>query len=241
VDLRTLVRTLLKAVERIAPHAVPVDMEGPPVAASPRQALPLSMILLEWFTNSGKYGAHSLPSGRVRVSWERVIGNGDGKGERVRLRWRESGGPPIRDREPLASLGTELVKGFTTLELRGRYEAKYPLEGADYLLEFPVHDRDEPLGIGGSGTGEGRTPEVFGPITEQLGEPLTDLPLAEVSSTGLSPTELSPTELSPTGLSPTELSPTELSSPELASVSEPLTERDPPPARVRSRPTRRRR
>jgi two-component sensor histidine kinase len=112
------------------------------------------MILLEWFTNSGKYGAHSLPTGRVEVSWELADGpkkgpgakaNGDGAaGQIVRLRWRESGGPPVKQRTPPASLGTELVKGFASLELRGRFEAAYPRKGAEYLLEFPLepHDAD---------------------------------------------------------------------------------------------------
>src|SRR6185503_18847998 len=29
VDLRTLLKTLLKAVERVAPHAIPIELEGP--------------------------------------------------------------------------------------------------------------------------------------------------------------------------------------------------------------------
>jgi PAS domain S-box-containing protein len=154
VDLRTLVRTLLKAVERLAPHAVPVEVEGPPVAASPRQALPLSMILLEWFTNSSKYGAHSRLTGRVSVEWERLAGQGDGQNERVRLHWRESGGPRLADLAPATSLGTDLVKGFATLELRGRYEPRFLREGAEHVLEFPVRERDqEPAGLvyGGQG------------------------------------------------------------------------------------------
>jgi two-component sensor histidine kinase len=149
VDLRTLVTTLLAAVERLGPHAAEVTVDGPPVPASPRQALPMSMILLEWFTNSGKYGAHSSPTGRVRVEWT-VTGPGD-KGQRVvRLRWKESGGPRVRQPAPAASLGTELVRGFATLELRGRYEAPYPPAGAEYLLEFPIQEtepqRPEPAG-----------------------------------------------------------------------------------------------
>jgi hypothetical protein len=60
----------------------------------------------------------------------------------VRLRWCESGGPPVRHRSPAGSLGTELVKGFATLELRGRYEARYPRRGAEYVLEFPVEPVD---------------------------------------------------------------------------------------------------
>ena len=155
VDLHTLVTTLLKAVERLGPHQAQVTVKGPTLSASPRQAQPLSMILLEWFTNSGKYGAHSLATGRVEVSWELADppkkgaggkSNGDGAvaGQIVRLRWRESGGPPVKQRTPPASLGTELVKGFASLELRGRYQAAYPRKGAEYLLEFPLelHDAD---------------------------------------------------------------------------------------------------
>jgi two-component sensor histidine kinase len=163
VDLRTLVTTLLAAVERLGPHAAAVEVSGPAVAASPRQALPLSMILLEWFTNSGKYGAHSVPDGKVRVEWELVPGAPGGKsgGQTVRLRWKESGGPPVREREPSGSLGTELVRGFATLELRGRFEPRYPASGAEYLLEFPVQEQPQPAAgnengnAGGGGAANG--------------------------------------------------------------------------------------
>ena len=213
VDLRTLVKTLLKAVERLAPHAVPIELEGPPVPASPRQALPLSMILLEWFTNSGKYGAHSVPTGRIRVEWARVPdsanGNGNGggaPGDRVRLRWRESGGPPIHEREPAASLGTELVKGFATLELRGHYEPRYPPDGVDYLLEFPVQEHEPiPPGIAHPAAGTAAPlPVAVGPAPAPV----------VIESVRPALSELLPG---------------------------PLSDPDPAPSRVRARPMRRRR
>jgi len=155
VDLGTLVTTLLAVVERLGPHPAAVEVSGPTVAASPRQALPLSMILLEWFTNSGKYGAHSVRDGKVRVEWELVAGGPGGKtgGQMVRLRWKESGGPPVRQRAPSGSLGTELVRGFATLELRGRFEPRYPASGAEYLLEFPVQEQPQPAAANGNGNG----------------------------------------------------------------------------------------
>jgi two-component sensor histidine kinase len=194
VDLRTLVRTLLKAVEQIAPHAIPVDVDGPPVAASPRQALPLSMILLEWFTNSGKYGAHSQPGGRLRVTWERLAGNGDGKGDRVRVRWRETGGPMVREQAPPGSLGTELVKGFATLELRGRFEPHYPPEGADYLLEFPVQEREPvPPSIGYAG-GDSDAPAVTVAPVNPVVEAVTSAAMAPVAAASVEPLSVPLTE-----------------------------------------------
>jgi two-component sensor histidine kinase len=66
----------------------------------------------------------------VDVTWEAV-------GPRlVRLRWKESGGPPVKG--PVTpSLGTELVKAFAQGELRGVCELRFPEGGADHVLEFP--------------------------------------------------------------------------------------------------------
>ena len=190
VELRTLVTTLLAAVERLGPHAAAVEVEGPSVPASPRQALPLSMILLEWFTNSGKYGAHSVPTGKVRVEWVLVPGAGGGgaggkpQPPMVRLRWKETGGPTVRDREPSGSLGTELVRGFATLELRGRYEPRYPASGAEYLLEFPVQEQPVAPGqvVAPTASGNGNGNDVA-----QGGVAATRLPLAGAAAVAREP------------------------------------------------------
>ena len=51
------------------------------------------MCLHEMATNAAKYGALSNGTGRVRVTWK-LISNG-GAEPKVRLSWRESGGPPV--------------------------------------------------------------------------------------------------------------------------------------------------
>jgi hypothetical protein len=90
------------------------------------------------------------------VAWELADGNGDGRGQWVRLRWAETGGPALAQQAPAASLGTELVKGFATLELRGRYAARYPRDGAEYVLEFPISEQEhEPVGLVYGGLGGG--------------------------------------------------------------------------------------
>ena len=52
----------------------------------------LVMILHELATNAVKYGALSNENGQVCVVWERL---GDDPAKRLRLNWKESGGPPV--------------------------------------------------------------------------------------------------------------------------------------------------
>jgi two-component sensor histidine kinase len=69
-----------------------IIIDGPNVALPATTSLMLTMCLHELATNAAKYGALSNGIGQVHVAWE-LIGNG---GERkVRLSWRETGGPPV--------------------------------------------------------------------------------------------------------------------------------------------------
>jgi PAS domain S-box-containing protein len=142
VDLRTLVTSLLAAAERLCPNRIDAVVEGPTVAVSPRQAPAVSMILMEWFTNSCKYGAHTVRGGGLRVAWVIVPTPTAPPLQattpaRISLRWTESGGPPPR--LPIqASLGTDLVASFANLELHGSFRLGFPGTGADHLLEFPI-------------------------------------------------------------------------------------------------------
>jgi PAS domain S-box-containing protein len=139
VQVRALADSLFQALRPAAPHPCPSKVEGPDVAVDSSQATALAMILTEWFTNSCKYGVHSAAGGRVEVCWQLLGGGKVGNGEIVRLTWTERGGPPIAS-EPMSSLGTELVRGFSTRELRGRCEMNFPREGAEHWLEFPVRE-----------------------------------------------------------------------------------------------------
>jgi PAS domain S-box-containing protein len=134
---RPFVQSLLTAIEGLARHRIDVTLDGPDVMIEPHHALPLTMILVEWFTNSAKYGAHSTESGHLTVRWN-VTTADDASGARtVHLHWTESGGPPIT--HPLTgSLGTQLIQSFASRELQGRVHLTYPPSGADHLLEFPL-------------------------------------------------------------------------------------------------------
>jgi two-component sensor histidine kinase len=132
IDLSALVRSLAEAAEPTAPHRAPVTASGPAVTLDAKRVLPLAMILVEWFSNSAKYGAHSAAGGRVEVTWEVKR-----RGGCVVLRWREHGGPQI-DGAGERSLGTMLVEGFATRDMGGSVRLGYPAEGARHEVEFPV-------------------------------------------------------------------------------------------------------
>lgn len=68
--------------------AAQLDMAGPSLDVPPQHALALSLALHELATNAAKYGALSVPEGRVELRWARG-------GDELSLTWRESGGPPV--------------------------------------------------------------------------------------------------------------------------------------------------
>jgi two-component sensor histidine kinase len=65
---------------------------GPDLPVGPRAALSLSLMLHELSTNAGKYGALSVESGSVTLSWRTAR---TPEGDRFILEWEETGGPPV--------------------------------------------------------------------------------------------------------------------------------------------------
>ncbi|MGI4942582.1 MAG: HWE histidine kinase domain-containing protein [Janthinobacterium lividum] len=65
---------------------------GEDVRLQPQAALMLAMVFHELATNAAKYGALVTDAGRISVDWMLEAGQ---DGNKVRLRWQESGGPPV--------------------------------------------------------------------------------------------------------------------------------------------------
>ena len=90
---------------------------GGPACELPRDAcVPLSLALHELCTNAHKYGALSVPEGRVELLWT----VGEGEDALLRLAWREIGGPPVSAPRH-TGMGTQLLRrqrGLDKVELR---------------------------------------------------------------------------------------------------------------------------
>jgi PAS domain S-box-containing protein len=69
-----------------------IAAKGPNIWLPANRSLALTLALHELATNAAKYGALSNGTGRVSVSWYLID---KGEGRKVKLSWRETGGPPV--------------------------------------------------------------------------------------------------------------------------------------------------
>jgi two-component sensor histidine kinase len=95
----------------------------------------MAMVLHELVTNAAKYGALSVPTGRVAISWDRKP-NGHAAAN-LEFVWREFGGPPITA-EVQSGYGTRLIRELVPYELAGMVDLKLSAEGVNCKIEFPL-------------------------------------------------------------------------------------------------------
>jgi two-component sensor histidine kinase/FixJ family two-component response regulator len=91
------------AHDQLAAHETSgIIISGPPVRLEPQVALHVALMMHELGTNSVKYGALSRAEGVVSLGWAL-------SDNRLRLEWRERGGPPVKS--PLKrGFGTNLIE-----------------------------------------------------------------------------------------------------------------------------------
>jgi two-component sensor histidine kinase len=107
----SLERVVEDATEHLAGGSARFDIDGPPLRLAPRAALALAMALHELGTNAAKYGALSIDGGRVSISWTTDEA-------RLRLEWRESGGPPV-EAPTRRGFGSRLIERGLEADLGG--------------------------------------------------------------------------------------------------------------------------
>ncbi len=103
------------------------------VRVAPQIAVNLAMALHELATNAAKYGALSSRKGRVDVSWtvthSRPV---------LHIRWRESGGPAVREPER-EGFGTRMIQRVLASELGGKVQLDFKPGGLECAIEAPLH------------------------------------------------------------------------------------------------------
>jgi two-component sensor histidine kinase len=134
VMLQDLVRAQLEpfldsAKQRLAAH-------GPALLLLPAAAQDLGLALHELATNASKYGALSVPTGKINIGWA-IDRDATSGAKRFRMTWRESGGPPVSP--PVSKgFGSTVVTGTLSRTFRGKAETQYRPEGLSWELAAPI-------------------------------------------------------------------------------------------------------
>jgi two-component sensor histidine kinase len=107
------------------------SIAGPDITIASAAVIAFAMTLNELCTNTTKFGALSVPSGRVEIAWHI-----DQEKQRLMFAWTERGGPmvyaPIR-----RSFGTRLI-GSLGQQLKGEVQLSYNPAGFAYALDAPM-------------------------------------------------------------------------------------------------------
>lgn len=112
---------------------------GENIAVSSGPAVGLSMVIHELCTNALKYGALSVPDGRISISW-----SVDEKAERFNLEWRESGGPPVTGPKE-RSFGSRFIEQALPGQLQGEARLLFEPSGLICHVNIPINSLQEPV------------------------------------------------------------------------------------------------
>jgi two-component sensor histidine kinase len=107
------------------------SIEGPDIGITSGAVIALAMTFNELCTNATKFGALSVPGGRIKIGW--TINE---ETHRLRLAWTEIGGPPVQT-PTRRSFGTRMM-GSLGQQLNGSVALEYRTSGSVYTLDVPL-------------------------------------------------------------------------------------------------------
>jgi two-component sensor histidine kinase len=108
-----------------------VAYEGPDIEVGAKPALALALTLHELTTNAVKYGALSVPGGRVTVG-ATVLDHPEGP--RLRIAWTEHGGPPVK-LPSRKGFGSRLIERSVTAQVGGTLSMDFAPDGLRCVVE----------------------------------------------------------------------------------------------------------
>jgi two-component sensor histidine kinase/FixJ family two-component response regulator len=106
-------------------------IQGPELRITSGAVIALAMTLNELCTNTTKFGALSVPTGRIEIMWKI-----DEDKQRLRLTWTEKDGPSVHA-PTRRSFGTRLI-GSLGQQLKGEVQLAYDASGFVYVLDVPM-------------------------------------------------------------------------------------------------------
>ncbi len=115
-------------------HEGRITLSGPPVELPSQLAVTLGMALHELTTNAARFGALSIPEGKVEVVWSVTIA---ADGRRLDVDWTESSGPKVAA-PAIKGFGTRLLDIVLPGQIQAQANVEYRPEGARIALSVPL-------------------------------------------------------------------------------------------------------
>lgn len=113
-----------------------IMLDGPDLELAPNDALSFGLAVHELATNAAKYGALSVPGGKVTIRWQRGE-DPAAETEWAEVEWQETGGPRVPG-ERRRGFGTELIEKVVAHELRQPVTLDFAPTGVRCVLRVPV-------------------------------------------------------------------------------------------------------
>lgn len=109
-----------------------ISIEGPSVHLKPEAAQSLGLALHELAVNAAKYGALSVPKGRVDIVW----GEDEGEGSGIKLRWLERDGPKV-EHPKKHGFGTLAIQRNLARSLEADVDLNFAENGLSCTITVP--------------------------------------------------------------------------------------------------------
>jgi len=138
VSVAELVRAQLTAFsERDAGR---IDLKGPVIVLKPEAAQSLGLALHELVANAARYGALSVPEGKVAIGWTREE---EGEAEQLVLEWNEQFGPPVKARRK-KGFGSTAIERQLAHALDAEVSLNFNREGLRCRIAIPSRHFQSP-------------------------------------------------------------------------------------------------
>ena len=128
-NLATIVRSATEAFDN--PEEPKFLISGTDIQMTSGAVIAIAMTLNELCTNTTKFGALSVPEGRVDINWTL-----DQQAQRLHLTWTERNGAAVRPPER-RSFGTRLIETLGR-QLQGDVRLTYERTGFVYTFDVPM-------------------------------------------------------------------------------------------------------
>ncbi len=112
-----------------------IELDGPDVLLTAEAAQAIGLALHELATNAIKYGALSVPHGKVTVSW--AFASNPDEPRHLQMSWVERGGPPVTT-PSRKGFGHIVIERMVAESLNGEIAMVFAPEGLSWALSIPM-------------------------------------------------------------------------------------------------------